>query len=169
MSLTMKNRTLILLTTAMLLLAPIAQAKEAAKPKKPLSMKKVRVLSLLPINTPTYFYLKKPIAGTLLTLTQASGLALAIRSTISFANLKDTDCGSNSFKSQVCNALAPGFTAIGKATSIGGMIVGYSMWLGTYIPTAILAPKYARKYNESIMPIVSVTNRAAQFGIAGRF
>jgi hypothetical protein len=129
---------------------------------KPLNLKTVRILSLLPVNAPAFIYARKPGRGVLLTLVQGLGLAAAIPFGI---NLATEDCYTGSIFDGFCSILYATF----------GVTV--AMWAAPYIYTAIDAPKVAEEYNNSLarrrkvtlVPLLAATSNGGIVGVAAQF
>lgn len=147
---------------------PAFSKEPAPKMQKPISTKTVRALSLLPINGPALIYAKKPVAGVIVTLVEAGGLAIGIGSAVLLTKKEECHSTPNSSPGNLCDQI--------NFLALAGTIMGFGIWLPSYIYTAIDAPEAAQKYNKKleqqkiqIVPTVSASGDGAFFGISGRF
>ncbi|MBI2345529.1 MAG: hypothetical protein HYV03_01275 [Deltaproteobacteria bacterium] len=147
-----------------------AVMEEAVKPKRPINMTTVRVLSYLPFNSPALFYARKPVSGVVTTVFEGLGLTLGILGTVGYIGRKTSDCDV------LFEPLCQGAEALGNTLLITAMAGGYVMWLPSWIYAMTKAPNAAEEHNDFIsrthfraVPTAWLSNSSGNVGLVGQF
>lgn len=132
----MKMKTILFLIALLVSTSAHSDTSESTPEKKPLSMKTVRILSALPLNSPALFYARRPISGTVTTVTEGLGLTLITLGSLVLAE----DCVGNS---SIDNAFCDFGSLAGRVFVISGAL----LWIPSYTYGLLKAPQAAEEYN----------------------
>lgn len=111
-----------------------------------------RVLSLLPLNSPAIYYVKRPVRGTVYTLLEGCGIYFLVMGSGVLANVNHNDP-----KDWL------GIHEISKAVGVSLVIIGSAMYLPPWLHTAVATTDYVDEENDKIRAKASAVSFAPLF------